>query len=165
MRRLRLRRRAARAGAAEVVALEKVAPIAELSERIVRDNGCDDKIRVVPALSTEVTAEQLGGRFDLIVSEIFGDEPLSEGVLPTLAHAAEHLLAPGGIFLPARCSIVAALAHCRALDATFCASHCAGFDVSSINQFCDGRNTRAADTIPGFELCTDPVVLHTLSLA
>ena len=65
--------------------------------------------------------------------------------------------------MPAQCSIVAALAHCEALDATFCASHCAGFDVHSINKFCDGRNTRTMDAIPGFTLCTDPVVLHTFN--
>jgi hypothetical protein len=28
----------------------------------------------------------------MIVTEIFGDDPLAENVLPTIIHAAEHLL-------------------------------------------------------------------------
>ena len=42
--------------------------------------------------------------------QVLGSDPLSEGVLPTLRHASEHLLAPGGELVPARLVLRAALA-------------------------------------------------------
>ncbi len=39
-------------------------------------------------------------RCDILVTEIFDSVLLGEGVLPTLAHAWEHLLAPGAVVVP-----------------------------------------------------------------
>ena len=56
------------------------------------------------------------GEFDMIVSEIFGSDALSEGVLPSLAHAQAELLAPGGTCVPAAVVIRAALASSGAMS-------------------------------------------------
>ena len=44
-----------------------------------------------------------------MVSEVLGDDPLAEGVLPALHHARAHLLARGGAMLPSAVAVVAAL--------------------------------------------------------
>ena len=44
-----------------------------------------------------------------MVSEVLGDDPLAEGVLPALHHARTHLLARGGAMLPSAVAVVAAL--------------------------------------------------------
>ena len=43
------------------------------------------------------------------MSEVLGDDPLAEGVLPALHHARAHLLARGGAMLPSAVAVVAAL--------------------------------------------------------
>ena len=43
------------------------------------------------------------------MSEVLGDDPLAEGVLPALHHARKHLLARGGAMLPSAVAVVAAL--------------------------------------------------------
>ena len=43
------------------------------------------------------------------MSEVLGDDPLAEGVLPALHHARTHLLARGGAMLPSAVAVVAAL--------------------------------------------------------
>ena len=45
-----------------------------------------------------------------VIAEIFGDDPFSENVLPTMAHAKEALLAPNALVMPGRLRVVAALA-------------------------------------------------------
>ena len=45
-----------------------------------------------------------------VIAEIFGDDPFSENVLPTMAHAKEALLAPHALVMPGRLRVVAALA-------------------------------------------------------
>ncbi|CAE8595220.1 unnamed protein product [Polarella glacialis] len=146
---------AARAGATQVVALEAENELAEASISIIQSNNLSDRIRVIPRNSRELFAEDIGGRADLIVSEIFGDEALSEAVLPTLAHAAEHLLAEGGQFLPATCTVFAALAHCDSLNNLFEVSSLAGFDVSALNQLGSTQDSMRLNNLRGLSLCTE----------
>jgi hypothetical protein len=50
-----------------------------------------------------------GRRFDILVSEIFGDQPFSEGVLQTFKHAQERLMEEGATLLPSRLRLWATL--------------------------------------------------------
>lgn len=61
-----------------------------------------------------------GGRASILVSEIFGEQPLSESVLPTFAHAQRHLLEASAIIIPSRIRIIAALAHITGLPTLAC---------------------------------------------
>ncbi len=105
---------AARGGAAEVVAVERDEALAECACADAEANGLGESITVVAAHSRDLGRHNVG-EFDVIVSEVFGSDALSEGVLPTLAHARTALLAPGGVFVPARVVIRAALARSGAL--------------------------------------------------
>jgi len=102
---------AARAGAREVIACEMNPVIAELAERIIALNGYADRIRVIPKCSSDLDLADVGGRVDVIVSEIISDNLVSEGVLGVVEDAAARLLRPGGRIIPARGEVRVALAH------------------------------------------------------
>ena len=61
-------------------------------------------------LSSERNERQLCERAQIIVSEILGDDPLAEGVVPTMRDASRRLLdSECGVMIPARLSVFAAL--------------------------------------------------------
>jgi type II protein arginine methyltransferase len=102
---------AARAGAERVFGCEANPAVAMLAERIVSANGYGGVMQVLTQHSDTLDAERdLGGKVDVIVSEITGGDGLSQGVLPTLEKAME-LLKPGGRMVPARLRIRLALVH------------------------------------------------------
>jgi type II protein arginine methyltransferase len=102
---------AARAGARHVYTCELNPAVAETAREIVAANGFADRITVLAGHSTGLDAERdLGGRVDVVVSEIFGNDLLCEGALASLDHAAEQLARPGATFIPFRASLRVALA-------------------------------------------------------
>ena len=65
---------AARAGAANIVACERVPIIAEAAERIVALNGLDRAIRVISKASNDLAVgKDLEGPADILVSEIISN--------------------------------------------------------------------------------------------
>lgn len=50
------------------------------------------------------------------MTEIYDSELLGEGLLPTMRHAARHLLKPGGRVLPSSARVYAQLVECPALQ-------------------------------------------------
>jgi type III protein arginine methyltransferase len=125
---------AARAGAASVTSCEMNPTVAEAASEIVRHNGYADRVSVIPKASGELEAERdLGGRADIIVSEIFSNELLGEAVLPALEDAIARLLAPGGRVIPSAASVRVALAWWSGLDERRL-QRIAGFDLSPFNR-------------------------------
>jgi protein-L-isoaspartate O-methyltransferase len=106
---------AARTGAADVLACERDAALARCAAADVEANGLGAAITVAAAHSRDLGRHNAGA-FDVIVQEVFGSDALSEGVLPTLAHASA-LLATGGVMVPARLRVRAALVCSGALRA------------------------------------------------
>lgn len=120
---------AARAGAREVVTCEMIPAIAKQAAEIIAQNGYGDRVRVIAKQSHKLDAKtDLGGRADILVSEILGSNLLGESVLPTHEHAVRHLLKPGARVIPARGAVRVALAH-HAHKAPKL-SNVAGFDLS-----------------------------------
>lgn len=100
---------AARAGA-EVVTCESNPVIAAAAREIVARNGYATRITVVAKRSTELEIGiDLPERCDLLVSEIFGDDLVEEGVVPALADAHARLLKPGAGIIPPRAELRCAL--------------------------------------------------------
>jgi type II protein arginine methyltransferase len=123
---------AARAGAAAVVTCEVVPAIAEKATEIVAHNGYADRVRVVAKHSDRLDAEaDVGGRADILVSEIISNNFLSEGVLPAHERAVRDLLKPGGRVIPARGKVRVALAHYS--GETRSLTQIAGFDLSAFS--------------------------------
>eukprot|EP00933_Yihiella_yeosuensis_P058631 TRINITY_DN5925_c0_g2_i1.p1 TRINITY_DN5925_c0_g2~~TRINITY_DN5925_c0_g2_i1.p1 ORF type:complete len:704 (+),score=137.23 TRINITY_DN5925_c0_g2_i1:45-2156(+) len=107
---------AAQAGA-EVAACERGKSTAAMAEDIVKANEATvpGKVRILQAHSSELSAKDGLERPQLIVSEIFGTDPLSESVLPVMKQASEQFAAtkklPAPAFLPCRCRRWGALAR------------------------------------------------------
>ncbi len=87
---------AARAGARHVYAIEQ-SVMAEVAEAGARALGVEDRLTVLRGSSTNVVLPEPA---TLVVSEIIGDDPFDEGVLPTLSDVAHRLAAPGARYIP-----------------------------------------------------------------
>jgi predicted nicotinamide N-methyase len=122
---------AARAGAAEVITCEQTPVIAEKAAEIVALNGYAGRIRVVAKHSDQLDAEaDMGGRADILVSEIVASDILGEDVLPAHERAVRDLLKPGARVIPARGVARVALAHDAREDLDRL-TNVGGFDLSA----------------------------------
>lgn len=102
---------AARAGASHIYACEADPMLAQTAAEIVEANGLADRITVLAKPSMQLERERdLGGGVDLVVSEVFSQDVIGEGVLQTLAHARANLCLPGARFLPEGAAVRVALA-------------------------------------------------------
>lgn len=101
---------AARAGARHVYACELDQRLAATAHDIIAANGFADCITVLPLHSAKLDRDcDLGGGVDLVISEIFCDDLLGEGVLPSLEDARQRLCLSDAIFLPSKAAIRIAL--------------------------------------------------------
>ncbi len=96
---------AARLGAREVVAVEREPLLVPVIERLARENGVADRVRVVRGDARRL---RLSRRFDVVVSETVGNEGFEEGIVPLLTRARRHFLKPGGAIVPWAISLKAA---------------------------------------------------------
>jgi protein arginine N-methyltransferase 1 len=87
---------ACQAGAAKVYAIES-AGIAEVAQRLIKDNGFSDRIVLINEISTKVDLPEKG---DVIVSETLGNVGLEEAIMVFLADARKRFLRPGGRVSP-----------------------------------------------------------------
>ncbi len=124
---------AARAGASHVYACEANPMLAATAREIVAANGLTDKVTVFPVHSGKLERERdLGGGAELIVSEIFSDNLLGEGVLPALRHARAELCVPDPLVLPPAATIRVALVDQPKERQTI--GEVEGFDLSAFNR-------------------------------
>lgn len=96
---------AARAGARRVYAIEATT-IAHAARRVFAENNVADQITLVEGHSTQV---QLPERADVLVSEIIGNEPLSEKILESTTDAVKRFLKPDARLIPRSLRVLAYL--------------------------------------------------------
>lgn len=87
---------AARAGARKVYAIE-AGPVGEVAKKLFAANGVADRIELVAGYSTQI---DLPERADVLVTETFGNSPLSEEVLEIVMDARQRLLKPDARVVP-----------------------------------------------------------------
>lgn len=87
---------ACQAGAKRVYAIEQ-REVIESAREIGKANGLEDRIVFINKLSTQV---ELPEKVDVIVSDIFGNFCLEEGLLDSTIDARERFLKPGGRMIP-----------------------------------------------------------------
>jgi predicted RNA methylase len=87
---------AARAGAKKVYAIE-AGRMAEIAEKIVKQTEVAGKIEIIRGWSTNISLPE---KADVLVSEIIGDDPLKENILPVFIDARARLLKPGAKIIP-----------------------------------------------------------------
>lgn len=125
---------AARAGAGHVFTCEANPAIADAAAEIVKRNGFADRVTVIAKHSQDLDAEaDLGGRVDLLVSEVIGSTLLGEGVLSTLEDARARLLLPGAPMIPVGGEVRVAPAFWDDLADTE-VGEILGFDLSPFNR-------------------------------
>jgi len=105
------------AGARRVVAIEQSEVLGPVGERIVHTNGFDGAITYLRKHSSDVTVGpgsecDLQGPAAVWVAEIFGDDPLAEGVLETIIGARRGgIIGADTVMVPARLAIWGQLAE------------------------------------------------------
>lgn len=87
---------AARAGARKVYAIE-AGPVGPVARKLFAANGLADRIELVEGYSTQI---DLPERADVLVTETFGNSPLSEEVLEIVVDARQRLLKPDARVVP-----------------------------------------------------------------
>lgn len=93
-------------GAARVYAVEPNADALQVAREVAAANGCAERITFFPHFSTQI---ELPERADVIVSDLRGVLPLSQHHLPALADARRRFLAAGGVLIPRRDTLWAAV--------------------------------------------------------
>lgn len=96
---------ACKLGARRVYAVEPENVIG-LAREIAADNGCADRIEFFDKLSTEITLPEPA---DVIISDLRGVLPWFEQHIPSIVDARARLLARGGVLIPRRDVLWAAL--------------------------------------------------------
>lgn len=97
-------------GAEFVTACEAFNPVAECAVKVIKDNGFDGKIKVIPKRSTELSVGQDGDmkeKANILVTEVFDTELIGEGALGTFHHALSHLLEEDCIVVPSLATVYA----------------------------------------------------------
>ena len=94
---------AAQAGASRVYAIEATG-IGAAAEAVFRANGYGDRITLISGTSTDI---ELPERADVLVSELIGNDILSEGIVRYVADARRRLLKPGARLVPSRLRVLA----------------------------------------------------------
>jgi SAM-dependent methyltransferase len=131
---------AARRGAGRVTSCEFVPPVARAAEQIVAKNGFSELIDVVNMRSDLLDGDtDLSELADVIVTEIVDCGLVGEGILPTLRHAREHLLKPGGSIIPRAARVTAVPVDSWPIWRLNRVDDACGFDVSHFNEFATSR--------------------------
>jgi predicted RNA methylase len=122
---------AARAGATNVVACERVPIIAEKAEQIVALNGFEKQIRIVNKDSTQIVAgKDIDDRADILISEIISSDLLAESVLDTFQDAHSRLLREDATVIPRAATAMGCLVESDVLQKYAFVGEVSGFDVS-----------------------------------
>ncbi|HTI60175.1 50S ribosomal protein L11 methyltransferase [Mucilaginibacter sp.] len=93
---------AARAGAKKVYAIE-AGSMADVAQAVINTTEYTDRITLIRSWSTQV---ELPEKADVLVSEIIGNDPFDENVLPVFFDARQRLLTPGARLIPGSIKVI-----------------------------------------------------------
>jgi precorrin-6B methylase 2 len=99
---------AARLGAKRVVAVEIEECLIPVIYKHAVENGVADRIEIIHA---DVNHVKLRGKFDVIVSELFGNDAFGETTIRSMIDVRERFLAKGGKLIPQKLALMAAPAR------------------------------------------------------
>lgn len=146
---------AARLGARRVTTCEAVPIIAETARRIISENGYENSIRVIARRSDAIEiGDDLPGKADILVSEIFSSELIGEHVLPCIEDAKSRLLKPSGRVIPSAGSIMIALFSGDDIKRNVAAEDSLGFNLQHFNTVVSRKSTISRNDL-AIELLTD----------
>ncbi len=152
---------AARAGAKHVITTELVPHIAETAREIVAQNGFGSQITVLCKSSQNCrVGEDLPEKADVLITETFDAGFLGEDAVPSIQHARQHLLKPGGKILPRAGTVYGALLESRKLWEECAVDSAAGFDLRAFNRFRENISGKYVQNFPHRRLSEDFEIFH-----
>jgi type II protein arginine methyltransferase len=152
---------AAKAGAKSVVTCEAVDVIAERAAEIIARNGLSDKIAVIAKRSNDlVVGKDLPERAEVLITETFSSNLLDEGIIGTIEHAHEHLLAPNAAILPASASAFGFLIGGELLHDMLFVGRIKELDLSAFNDFAPPNLAVSLDSMPHEKISDDALLLR-----
>jgi SAM-dependent methyltransferase len=101
---------AAKLGAKRVVAIEIEEALIPIIFRHAQENGVAHKIEIIHGNSDDV---RIRGKFDVIISELFGGDALGEATTKSFVSLRNRFLAPNGILMPQKLAMLAAPARIK----------------------------------------------------
>src|SRR5258707_14674254 len=123
--------------------------MAARAQVIIAQNDLADRITVIPKASTDMAVPRdMPERAEVLVTEIFASGLITEGGLPTVEHAHEHLLTSDAAIIPAAACVMGYLAGGPALQGILFVGRIAGFDLSEFNDFAPGMLAVSLDPGP-----------------
>jgi tetratricopeptide (TPR) repeat protein len=147
---------AAKAGAASVTACEADPVIADRARDIVALNRLSDRIRVIAKHSTALTiGPDLPQRANVLITETFSSDLLSEGILASVEHAHRELLTEDAAVIPGRAAALAYLAGGANIEPLLFAGPAYGFDLTPFNDFAPPILPVTLDNVPHDRLSQD----------
>jgi type II protein arginine methyltransferase len=148
---------AARAGASVVTTCEAVPAIAAAAREIIAANGYSERIALHAKRSDDLKiGRELWARANVLVTETFSSGLLTEGVLPTVEHAHEHLLTPDAQIIPQRAAARGFLIGGQTIEGhAYASRYAAGFDLSAFNLFASSKFGLHLDRLPHEVLSDD----------
>ncbi|MES2937365.1 MAG: class I SAM-dependent methyltransferase [Pseudomonadota bacterium] len=156
---------AAAAGARHVYLVEPE-PVIHAAAEAARANGLADRVTVLQGRIEDV---QLPQPVDLIASVFTGNLLFSEDLLPSLFHARDRWLKPGGRLLPDRAELLLAPLHAPGLHAEHVArwsEPVMGLDYGGARRFAANEiQWPPRDELRGTEQLADGAVLADVDLA
>ncbi|KAK6185183.1 hypothetical protein SNE40_007471 [Patella caerulea] len=94
---------AAQSGADQITACEAFEPMAKCAEQIMKKNGFEEKIQLIPKRSTELKSgpgKDMEERANILVTEVLDTELIGEGAIGTYNHAHKQLLEKNCLVVP-----------------------------------------------------------------
>lgn len=110
---------AVKSGADTIHACEAFNPMAHCAMKIIKENGYDNKIKLIPKRSTDIKVGPDGDmkhKANILVTEVFDTELIGEGAIETFAHALSELLEKDCIVVPHSATIYAQIVECPYLQ-------------------------------------------------
>jgi protein arginine N-methyltransferase 1 len=145
---------ACRLGARRVYAVEP-SDVIQLARETAAANSCSDRIVFLQDFSTQITLPE---QADVIVSDLRGVLPWFQHHLPSISDAGRRLLAPGGILIPQRDTLWAAVVeapdHYDKLVGPWEDNDC-GFDLTAARKLV--TNTWSKARVEPDQLLVEPV--------
>ena len=139
--------------------------IAERARDIISANGLGDRVRVIAKHSTRLSLVQdLDERAEVLITEIFSSDLLSEGILPAVEHARRELLVPDATVIPQCAAAMAYLAGGPELETMLFVGCSGGFDLSAFNDFAPPVFAATLNNVP-HDILSDDFELFSFNLA
>lgn len=155
---------AARAGAASITACEADPVIADHAREIVALNRLSGQIRVIDRHSTELAiGPDLPQRANVLITETFSSDLLSEGILASVEHAHRELLTEDAVVIPHRAAAFAYLAGGANIESLLFAGNSHGFDLAPFNDFAPPVLPVNLDNVP-HEMLSEDFELFSFNL-